>query len=153
MICGQVFVLWLDDPSMQDARVTPFNHPRHTTQLLGGQSALTTGQSSERFLVDFYDKLSAAAGLFLYLLKGRFILSLKCPFLCCFVHFFFAQMSFPEKLIWQFPIFSFYFSMFFFLFENIFYLIFQLSWDQYNQTELRVEFAFKSWSVASFFLY
>ena len=57
-------VLWPDDPSMQDARGTPFNHLGHTTQLLCVQSALTSGQGSEHFLVTFYDKLSAAAGLF-----------------------------------------------------------------------------------------
>ena len=63
-------VLWPDDPSMQDARGTPFNHLGHTTQLLCGQSALTTGQGSERSLVAFYDKLSAAAGLFFSLTPG-----------------------------------------------------------------------------------
>ena len=55
---------------MQDARATPFNYLGHTTQLLYGQSALTTGQGSERFLVAFYDKLSAAAGLFFSLTPG-----------------------------------------------------------------------------------
>ena len=41
-------VLWPDDPSMYDARGTPFNHLGHTTQLLCGQSALTNSQGSER---------------------------------------------------------------------------------------------------------
>ena len=63
-------VLWPDDPSMHYARGTPFNHLGHTTQLLCGQSALTTGQGSERSLVAFYDKLSAAAGLFFSLTPG-----------------------------------------------------------------------------------
>ena len=51
---------------MYEARGTPFNHLGHTTQLLCGQSALTNSQGPGRFLVTFYDKLSAAAGLFLY---------------------------------------------------------------------------------------
>ena len=55
---------------MQDARGTPFNHLGHTSQLLCGQSALTTGQGSERYLVAFYDKLSATAGLFFSLTAG-----------------------------------------------------------------------------------
>ena len=50
---------------MYNTRGTPFNHLGHTTQLLCGQSALTNGQGSERFLVAFYNKLSASAGLFL----------------------------------------------------------------------------------------
>ena len=36
----------------------------HTTQLLCGYSALAPGLGSEHYLVAFYDKLSAAAGLF-----------------------------------------------------------------------------------------
>ena len=63
-------VLWPDDPIMQDARGTPFNHLVHITQLLCGQSTLTNGQGSEHFLVAFYDKLSAAAGLFFSLTSG-----------------------------------------------------------------------------------
>ena len=63
-------VLWPDDPSMQDARGTPFNHLGHTTQSLCGQSVLATGQDSERFLVAFYDKLIAAVGLFFSLTPG-----------------------------------------------------------------------------------
>ena len=55
---------------MHYARGTPFNHLGHTTQLLCGQSALTTGQGSEHFLVAFYDKLSATAGLFFSLTPG-----------------------------------------------------------------------------------
>ena len=39
-------VLWPDDPSMQNAKGTPLNQLRHTTQLLCGQSALTTGQDT-----------------------------------------------------------------------------------------------------------
>ena len=63
-------VLWPDDPSMHYARGTPFNHLGHTTQLLCGQSTLTNGQGSEHFLVAFYDKLSATAGLFFSLTPG-----------------------------------------------------------------------------------
>ena len=55
----------LTTPACMMPGVPPFNHLGHTTQLLCGQSALTNGQGSERFLVDFYDKLSAAVGLFL----------------------------------------------------------------------------------------
>ena len=55
---------------MQDARGTPFNHLGHTTQLLCGQGALTIGWDSERSLVAFYDKLSAAVGLFFSLTPG-----------------------------------------------------------------------------------
>ena len=46
-------------------RGTPFNHLGNITQLLCGQSTLTNGQGPGRFLVAFYDKLSAAVGLFL----------------------------------------------------------------------------------------
>ena len=49
---------------MKHARGTTFHHLGHTTQLLGEQSALASSQSSEHYLVTFYDKLSAAAGLF-----------------------------------------------------------------------------------------
>ena len=54
---------------MQDAMVTPINHMEHTTQLLCGQSALTTKQGSEHFLVAFY-KFSAVTDLFFSLTPG-----------------------------------------------------------------------------------
>ena len=46
--------------------VTPFNHLGHATQLLYGQSALVPDQDTEHYLVAFYDKLKAAAGLFFW---------------------------------------------------------------------------------------
>ena len=60
----------LTTPACNYARGTPFNHLGHTTQLLCGQSTLTTGQGSEHFVVAFYDKLSATAGLFFSLTPG-----------------------------------------------------------------------------------
>ena len=78
-------VLWPDDPSMQDARGTPFNHMGHTAQLLCGQSTLTNGQGSEHFLVAFYDKFSAAAGLFFSLIpetRTRLMTTEGPPVLC-----------------------------------------------------------------------
>ena len=56
-------VFWPKDPSMEHARVTPFHHLGHTTQLLCGQGALAPSQGCEH-LVAFDDKLSAAPGLF-----------------------------------------------------------------------------------------
>ena len=65
MVCGKVFrIMCLTTPVCQHARVIPFNHLGHTTQLLCGQSALAPGQGSEHYLVAFYDKHSATSGLF-----------------------------------------------------------------------------------------